>query len=84
LPEAADEARRTGLASDGAAMTRQVAQVKVKRVSRRSRFPLTVASGSVVLAHAAGAGRARLERALLAGARRRPAAGPHPGAKELR
>ncbi|HXP99105.1 MAG TPA: hypothetical protein VN845_03455 [Solirubrobacteraceae bacterium] len=56
--------------------------MKAKRVSRRSRFPLTVASGSVMLAHAAAAGRAWVAQVLLPSARRRLQL--RPGAKELR
>jgi hypothetical protein len=53
-------------------------------VSRRSRFPLGLASGSVVLAHAAGSGWAWLRQALLASGRRHPADTTLPGAKEFR
>lgn len=45
--------------------------MKVIRSYKRSRIPLSVASSSVVLAHAAGAGRARIGQALHGGAARR-------------
>jgi hypothetical protein len=63
---------RTG-GVDGVAMTTARQQVKARRFSRRSRLPLKLVSGSVVLAHAAGAGRVRVGQLLLATLRRRPA-----------
>jgi hypothetical protein len=57
--------------------------VKAKRLSIRSRLSLTLASGSVVLAHAVGAGWIRFERALIASLRRRLTATDR-GTKELR
>jgi hypothetical protein len=65
---------RSGLTSaswDAANRKTGAAMLKRTRMSWRTKLPLTIAGGSVVIARAAAAGRRRIERVRASGERRR-------------